>query len=399
MSESEKKLAFATKQFQSVKRFSFLMKLRVCFYFFDSMILFFLKKTVPEKSSKKRIGILLLPGMGDCIIFCRLADSLKKALLPDQYELTILSNDTHQKLLTNFFDNVQGFPFYKMSFNPFARIRILSQLRQLVFDELWDLNGCGECTPNIFISNAVCAAEKKVAYPGLLDYGKRKNICPGWIKRKIYTEIVDLPVKIHLLDVFQKFFQHVSGKTIYYGNISFPMKKPSSIPERYLVMIPCGSQQRNMWSGENFVELGKNLYLSKKLPVILCGAESDRCGCAVIAEKLSSAGVIVINMAGRTIIDELAWVLSHADEVFTIDTGSFHLAVAVGAKTTVIAPDAVFSLYSNYPEDLGKNLRKCHSDVACKNCGNNCYFHELKSYPCLGNLTVEHVLNNKECDL
>ena len=399
MSESEKKLAFATKLFQAVKRFSFLMKLRVLFYFFDSVILFFLKRSEQISGDKKRICILLLPGMGDCIIFCRLAESLKKALPPEQYELTILANDTHKKLLSHFFDRVIGLPFYKMSFNPFARIRILSQLKKLSFDEVWDVNGCGECTPNIFISNALSAEKKVVAYPGLLDYGKRKNICPGWMKRKIYTEIVDLPVKIHLLEALQKFFQHVSGKTISYENISFLMKKPSSIPERYLVMIPCGSQQRNMWSGENFAELGKNLYLSKNLPVILCGAESDRCGCTVIEEKLSSEGVVVINMAGRTSFDELAWILSYADEVFTIDTGSFHLAVAVGAKTTVIAPDAVFSLYINYPEELGKNLKICHSDVACKNCGNNCYLHELKSYPCLSNLTVEHILNNKEYDL
>ena len=74
MPESENKLAFATKLFQSVKRFSFLMKLRLCFYFFDSVILAFLRKPKKQADAKKRIGILALTGMGDCIIFCRLAD-------------------------------------------------------------------------------------------------------------------------------------------------------------------------------------------------------------------------------------------------------------------------------------------------------------------------------------
>ena len=229
MSESENKLAFATKLFQSVKRFTFLMKLRMLFYFFDSMILFFLKRPKPSSGDKKRICILLLPGMGDCIIFCRLAESLKKALPPDQYELTILANDTHQKLLSNFFDRVIGLPFYKMSFNPFARIRILSQLKKLSFDELWDVNGCGECTPNIFISNAINAGAKKVAYPGLLDCGRRKNICPGWLKRKIYSEIVDLPDDIHLSTVYQIFLQHVSGKVLWFEMLDFPLKKTVDI--------------------------------------------------------------------------------------------------------------------------------------------------------------------------
>ena len=228
MPESENKLAFATKLFQSVKRFSFLMKLRLCFYFFDSVILFFLRRPEKKFSGKKRICILLQPGMGDCIIFCRLAESLKKALPSDQYELTILSNDTHQKLLAQFFDNVIGFPFYKMSFNPFARIQILSRLRNLYFDELWDVNGCGECTPNIFISNAINAATKKVAYPGLLDYGKRKNICPEWMKRKIFLLIIEMPDKIHLLTMFQIFLQQVTGQKILPGKLIFPMQKLSS---------------------------------------------------------------------------------------------------------------------------------------------------------------------------
>ena len=87
MSDSENKLAFSTKLFQRIKHLSFLMKLRLCFYFFDSLILAFLKKPKKQPDGKKRIGILALTGMGDCIIFCRLADSMKKAFPADQYEL------------------------------------------------------------------------------------------------------------------------------------------------------------------------------------------------------------------------------------------------------------------------------------------------------------------------
>lgn len=394
MSESEKKLAFATKLFQSVKRFSFLMKLRACFYFFDSMILFFLKKTVPEKSSKKRICILLLPGMGDCVIFCRLADSLKKALLPEQYELTILSNDTHQKLLSQFFDNVIGLPFYKMSFNPFARIRILSQLRQLVFDELWDLNGCGECTPNIFISNAVNAREKRIAYPGLLDCGRRMYICPEWMKREIYTEIVSLPDDIHLLTMFQQFLQQVSGKEMEPGTLVFPMRKPDGIPEKYFVFVPSGSHSRNMWGAEKFSELGKLLYEKRKLPILLCGSSGDFPECLKIEQNLKLHNIPVFNMAGKTSFEELCWLLKNTEKVFTIDTGSFHLSHALGTKTVLIAPEAAFSLYVDYPESLRENLIVYHANKDCRNCGNYCYDSGCGSYPCVNAVTIDDVLES-----
>ena len=393
MSESEKKLAFATKLYQFVKRFSFLMKLRVCFYFFDSLILFLLRRPEKNFSQKKRICILLLPGMGDCIIFCRLAKSLKKALPSDQYELTILSNDTHQKLLAQFFDNVIGLPFYKMSFNPFARFQILVRLRNLYFDELWDVNGCGECTPNIFISHAVNAKEKRVAYPGLLDYGKRKQHCPEWLKKRIFTELIDIPDKIHLLTVFQYFFENLTKEKIEIYNISFSKRKPCGIPEQYYVFVPSGSQVRNLWDTKKFIALAEHLFSEKKIPIILCGASGDHQTCAEIEEKLMKDKITVINLAGKTSFEELVWLFSYAKEVFTIDTGSFHLAVATGIKTTVIASDSVFSLYINYPESvIGAKLTIHHTDPDCRNCGNNCYQKTLESYPCLKKITVDEVL-------
>lgn len=392
MSESEKKLAFATKLFQSVKGFSFLMKLRACFYFFDSLFLFFKKKAAPEKSAKKRICILVLTGLGDCIIFCRMADALKKAFPWEQYELTILSNDTHQKLLSQFFENVIGMPFYKMSFNLFARIRILSQLRQLVFDELWDLNGCGECTPNIFISNAVNAREKRIAYPGLLDCGRRISICPEWMKRKIYTEIVSLPDDIHLLTMFQMFLQQVSGKEMEPGTLVFPMRKPDGIPEKYFVFVPSGSHSRNMWGAEKFSELGKLLYEKRKLPILLCGSSGDFPECLKIEQNLKLHNIPVFNMAGKTSFEELCWLLKNAEEVFTIDTGSFHLAVASDVKTSVIAPDAVFNLYVNYPETMRKKLKIHHAGMNCRDCGHVCHDVSGGIYPCVRAVSVDEVL-------
>ena len=393
MPESENKLAFATKMFQSVKRFSFLMKLRLCFYFFDSVILAFLRKPKKQADAKKRIGILALTGMGDCIIFCRLADSLKKAFPSEKFELTILCNDPHVKLFSMFFDRVKGFPFYKMSFNLFARMRILSMLREDSFDELWDVNGCGECTPNIFISNAVCAAEKKVAYPGLLDCGRRKNICPVWLKRKIYSEIVDLPDDIHLLTMFQHFFQYVSGKEILPCMLTLPMQKTVDIPERYLIFVPSGSHQRNKWGVEKFVELGKRLYQKRNLPIILCGAESDYSECSSIETNLQQNSVPVFNMAGKTTFQELVWLLSNAEHVYTIDTGTFHLAVALGGKTTVIATDAVFSTCANYPRKFAENLTVYHGEIDCMDCGHVCRLRQTGNYPCVERISVDEVLS------
>ena len=393
MSDSENKLAFSTKLFQRIKHLSFLMKLRLCFYFFDSVILAFLKKPKKQPDGKKRIGILALTGMGDCIIFCRLADSLKKAFPADQYELTILCNDSHIKLFSMFFDRVKGFPFYDMSFNPFARMRILSKLREDSFDELWDVNGCGECTPNIFISNAVCAAEKKVAYPGLLDCGRRKNICPDWLKRKIYSEIVDLPDDIHLLTMFQHFFQYVSGKEILPCMLTLPMQKPVDIPEQYLIFVPSGSHQRNKWGVEKFVELGKNLYKKRNLPIILCGAESDYSECSSIETNLRKNSVSVFNMAGKTTFQELVWLLSNAEHVYTIDTGTFHLSVALGGKTTVIATDAVFSTCADYPHEFAENLTVYHGEMDCKDCGHICSLRATGNYPCVERISVDEVLS------
>ena len=94
------------------------------------------------------------------------------------------------------------------------------------------------------------------------------------------------------------------------------------------------------WPAERFAETAAELARAHGLLPVLVGAEADRpAACAIEAEldKIADAGrrILVINLAGRTDIPQLAGVLALCAAFVSNDSGAMHLAAAVG--TPVVA--------------------------------------------------------------
>lgn len=93
--------------------------------------------------------------------------------------------------------------------------------------------------------------------------------------------------------------------------------------------------QKNQWSQNRFQQvISKLTSLSAVFPVFV-GTEKDAGPIDALLRQLPEKG---ISLAGKTTIAELAALLAQCDLIVSLDTGTFHVARAVGLPGVVIAP-------------------------------------------------------------
>lgn len=93
--------------------------------------------------------------------------------------------------------------------------------------------------------------------------------------------------------------------------------------------------QANRWSEERFQQAITQLIQTRDACPIFVGTACDAEAIDVLRRRLPNSGV---SAAGKTSVRQLAALLAQCDLVVSLDTGTFHVARAVGLPGVVIAP-------------------------------------------------------------
>jgi ADP-heptose:LPS heptosyltransferase len=97
---------------------------------------------------------------------------------------------------------------------------------------------------------------------------------------------------------------------------------------RFAVLHPVAHSKIARWPEENFLRLADRLQTEFNLLPVFIGADPLDCLLALASPHL--------NLAGKTNLAELGWLLRHAALVVTNDSGPSHLAAAVGSPLVTI---------------------------------------------------------------
>jgi ADP-heptose:LPS heptosyltransferase len=101
---------------------------------------------------------------------------------------------------------------------------------------------------------------------------------------------------------------------------------------RIVGLVPGASDGRKRWSAKRFAEVATGLH-DLGLGVVLLGAHGEAPLAARVKEHTSAP---LVSLAGDTSLSVLSALLSELDLVITNDTGTMHLAAAVGTPTLTV---------------------------------------------------------------
>ena len=380
---------------QLLIKFPGLQKIRLIFYFFDSLILFFIKR--PKKNinaRKEKIIIFFTHGLGDCAMFCSAIDYIKESFPEDKYELTLSCNSKYKDLFKNKIKKILSVDYQKTSINPLYRIKFLKKMREEYYDIAIDPFSCDECFPNVFAMNAICA-DKKI---GALITQRKKYQCPKWLRNKIYDEIIFIKeFNLHKNKHYAKFFSELTHKNIKPVLQKIPYEKTLQLPQKYIVVYPSASIDAKRWPIERFAEITRKIVSKTACSVVCLGTKNDEDITLEFINKIRSFANVE-NLLEKTSVMQLVEVLGRAAFVLTNDTSIFHLAVGTETKVCVVSGGYAYSTFLNYSSnDYGKQIESRIKIIAhkseCMDCNNFCNKKFKKCYPCVDEVTVDEVWN------
>lgn len=116
-------------------------------------------------------------------------------------------------------------------------------------------------------------------------------------------------------------------------NISASGIHPPIVPEVYIVLNIGATKPANRWTVDGFAMLARAIDERWHIPAVLTGGKEDQAMADDIAKQ---GGRNLINLVGKTSIDELKDVLQCSTAVVTCDTGPMHLAVALGKRVIAL---------------------------------------------------------------
>lgn len=134
------------------------------------------------------------------------------------------------------------------------------------------------------------------------------------------------------------------------------------LPQRgeYAVLVPGSVWKTKMWHWQGYRSVSEFL-ISKGIPVVLLGAQSDQSVCESVAE-----GLDVTDLSGKTSISEAMYVMKHAKLSVCNDSMSLHMSSAFKIPTAAIfcatSPEFGYGPWKNKSIVVEKN------DLDCKPC-------------------------------
>lgn len=159
-------------------------------------------------------------------------------------------------------------------------------------------------------------------------------------------------------------------------------KKPNS---RLIAIAPGCKTRANVWSLENFIQIGHKLIADENCELLVIGGKAE---CEAGKKMISDWGE-GINAAGEFSVRKSGALLSKCDFLIGLDTGTTHLAASVGTRCF-----AIYGERNNqghwYP--LGNGHTIIFHPVKCAGC--RLFVCPLPDHPCMKNISVESVWQN-----
>jgi ADP-heptose:LPS heptosyltransferase len=155
-------------------------------------------------------------------------------------------------------------------------------------------------------------------------------------------------------------------------------------PMRPLVALGPGCKKPgNAWPPERFVAIARRLLSLDRFELVILGGPAERDLVDRLVDILAGRAIYA---AGRFSVMESAALLAHCSLLIGLDTGTTHLAAAMGV------PCVVIQSANSFPgqwDPLGENHSVIRADVPCAGClRQEC---RIAGHPCMSDIGVDRV--------
>ena len=344
--------------------FKFKTIIRFIVYFIINFLIRPSKKIEP-----KSLVLIRLDAIGDYILFRNFIETLKNSQKYKDYSITLIGNivwkDLTEELDNKFIDKFIWLDRNSFSKNLIYRYRKLKEIVSTGYEII--INPIFSRT-FFFDDNIVklIHAQEKIG-----SIGNASNI-EEWQKNisdKYYTKLIKNPKEL-MFEFYRNkfFFENLldSKINIKRPNISLKKKKLGlKLSKKYAILFIGASDRYRKWSVKKFSKTGN--YLKKKYGynIVICGSNNEIDDANELKKYFDTN---ILNLAGKTTLLDLLFVISNADLILSNETSAPHIAVALNLKNIfVIYNGKHFGRFTPYPNEISKNYHALYHPLIERN--------------------------------
>ncbi len=334
------------------------------------------RERLNDSMTYNRVAVAKFDGMGDFVLFLDFASHLRSFYHGSRIVLFTAPNNEYFAVQSGYFDEVLTISTTSMN-----EENILNTYKTSICKYRFDLllNPTG---PRHFNSELLCA----------LIYAKKK------IAAKY--ECADMPTPFHkyLSRIYDEEIDNGQWNMMLVQNAEFARglgftemraavptlrcsQRPPLITGDYCIIFIGGSFRRKCWNINKMAFVMRHIINVIKIKCVLCGVDED---CADAAYLQSIFGCDVIDMTGKTDLDELMNLIIYGKFFLGNDTSAAHIATALGIPAIVISGQFAAERFFPYVIETGE-LSVLPIEIKAVFACAGCSFDYRKSFACVKN--------------
>ena len=365
------------------------------FILFDSIALWAAK--VPKHNQLNLILLIRQDRIGDFILWLDTAKEYRKYYPPENYKIILIGNAIWSDLAKGlpFWDEV--LPVNVKAFKALSRYRwnILRKVRNFGAKIAIQPTYSREFYHGDSLIRA-SNASKKVSSAGNMSNRNqlKSNLADRW-----HTELIpSSPEQLSELERNAEFFSGFIKKLYLPSYPELELSCDCNIQELkrksfYILSLGANKKYRE-WPYKYYAKIAQKIHKKTGWLGLICGAENE----FYLGEHIKKlCDAPLQNYTGKTTLSELTCLLAKSQILISNETGTVHIANAVGTPTVCILGGGHFGRFVPYPELSGKinNLKVVYHKMPCYGCDWKCVYHikDEDPAPCISNISVDAVWN------
>ena len=330
---------------------------------------------------KKRILLYKGDVLGDWIIFLPYLAAIRDHFPESGYKITVIADKRYHPVIqmSGYADTIWGIVEYKGKIN-----YLLKRFYLWIFYYFDIIISASNPPPDYtFVYGKNCLATlRDIRWPYPYEIEK-------FYQKVIYSNKTDIHGRyLQLLRA-----SGVSGEIPVF-DFSCWNKTNSLIPhEKYYVLCAGANDPKRCWEEEKFVRLLDYLQDCFNLPVVSVGSPDEYEKCERIRKNCKNPEKI-INLCGKTSLQQLFGIIQYADFMVSNETGPAHISSTLGIKTFIICGGGDYGSFVPYRRGVEgiwvwSIFRK---EQQCFRCGwQNPQCRKNNTYRCIAEISVDDV--------
>ena len=317
-----------------------------------------------QKSAQKKLLIVRIDEIGDYMLWRNFLNEITSAPRYHGFEIHFAGNKSWKSLFETFdADTVhKSFWIDKIRFKKDLRYRY--RFLRMIYRQGYDTVINPTFSRDKRYDDSIVKAASAKHRIGMVANTESIQPYERGYDNGLYTRLFDYPEK-PVFEFFrnQLFTAFVIGIESAVEDTRVPQPLLASfegLPPKFAVIFPGSRSASRIWPTDHFVAVASHLFRTQGFTMVVCGAAGDK----IYTDAFCAAYPYpVIDLTGKTSLTDMLSVLAQASLLLSVDTGSVHLAAAVGCPVIGIFNGSQYKRFAPYPSSMAPHFYTCYPDT------------------------------------